>query len=130
MPFVRQRFAGKSVTIVDIGLGRKGLPLTGEYDLIMCTNVLEHTVNPDEIVRHFHDHLAHDGLLYVDFMNASGAVANPLGSENLLEAVEKRDQTITFLETHLRAIKQIKRAGASAEIVNGWDALGVYRKQR
>lgn len=135
--FVRFRFAGKPVEILQIGLGKDGLPLQNQYDLIFCSNVLEHTVNPDEIVEHFFEHLAPGGILYLDFINHSGSLTNPpeVGAHeivnltpNLAEAVHRREATIDFLGDNFEVLKPIKRATPAEWVVEGWECVGLYRK--
>jgi SAM-dependent methyltransferase len=129
MKFIRQIFEKEPVDILEIGVGTGGLPLKDMYDLIVCTNVLEHTINPDEIVGHLYEHLNSGGVLYTDFMQASEAMVNQSGSENLAEAVQKRDATITFMETHFVPVKSIQRASSVYDWVGDWDMVGIYKKK-
>lgn len=91
---------GFPYNILEIGVGKEGIPLKKEYDLIICKEVLEHTPNPFEIITSFVEHLSHGGVLLLDFINAPGA-------ENLIEAVQERDSVKDYLKAHLIPVKAI-----------------------
>jgi 2-polyprenyl-3-methyl-5-hydroxy-6-metoxy-1,4-benzoquinol methylase len=108
LQFAQFRLQGRrNVEIKTIRMGREGLPLTGRYDLVVCTEVLEHTINPDEICEHFCDHLASGGLLYLNFQNEGW------GGENLEEARERRPATLKILRERLHALKAIDEGGTN-----------------
>lgn len=87
-------------TILEIGPGKKGIPLRKNYDLIICRDVLEHTPNPLDIVYSFVNHLSSGGVLVIDFLNAPGG-------ENLEMAINQREPVKSFLKKHLIALKPI-----------------------
>lgn len=87
-------------TILTIGSGREGIPLTKNYNLIICQNVLEHTPNPLDIVMSFVEHLSPAGVLVVDFLDAPGG-------ENIEIAVTQRERVKAFLKENLIALKAI-----------------------
>jgi 2-polyprenyl-3-methyl-5-hydroxy-6-metoxy-1,4-benzoquinol methylase len=90
-------------TILEVGCGREGIPLRDSYDLIICTDVLEHTPNPLEIVESFVEHLSPRGVLVVDFLKT-----NPGGKgENLGQAQEQRDAVKKLLREKLMVLKAI-----------------------
>lgn len=134
LDFVRFRFAGKPVEILKIGLGKDGLPLRSQYDFIFCRHTLEHTVNPDEIVEHFFEHLAPGGILYVDFINPNPPRTPRREMTNLtpdlVEAVQRRETTIDFLEHNFEVFKPLKRAASMEQVIEGWEAVGLYRKPK
>ena len=102
LEFVRFRLRDrKNVTIKTIGMGKEGLPLTDQYHLIICVDVLEHTFNPEEICEHLCDHLLPGGLLYIDFLGSGW------GGENLEEARQKRPTALEILCKRLRPLKAI-----------------------
>jgi len=86
--------------ILEIGIGKEGIPLEGLYDLIICTNVLEHTPNPLQIVISFVMHLSPSGVLVIDFVNDPGG-------ENLWEAYYQREKVKSFLKRNLISLKAI-----------------------
>jgi len=94
LEFARWRFreAG-NVEAREPGFGRD-LPLVRAYDVIMCLEVLEHVVNPLEVVRHLVEHLKPGGRLLLNF-------SDDPGRENLVESAAERAATVTYLDTHL-----------------------------
>jgi|GEM_PF-1480020 len=86
--------------ILTIGKGKNGIPIKQNYDLIVCQNVLEHTINPLDIASAFIDHLANCGVLIIDFINAPGG-------ENLDIAVKYREMVKSFLKHNFYVIKAI-----------------------
>jgi len=46
------------------------LELTETYDAIFCIDVIEHIVNPIEMLWHFHEHLTKGGKLYITNLEA------------------------------------------------------------
>jgi 2-polyprenyl-3-methyl-5-hydroxy-6-metoxy-1,4-benzoquinol methylase len=87
-------------TVLEIGEGKDGIPLVGDYDLIICQDVLEHTPNPLEIATAFTQHLSPGGTPIIDFLNAPGG-------ENLSSAAEQRESVKHHLKSTLTAIKAI-----------------------
>ncbi len=100
----KKRACGLGYEVLTIGMGKEGIPLRGEYDLIACQDVLEHTPNPLEIVTAFIHHLSPQGVLLVDFLNAPGG-------ENLPEAVAQRESVKDLLRRRLIPIKAIDDDG-------------------
>ncbi len=100
----KKQTLGLGYEILTIGMGREGIPLRGEYDLIACQDVLEHTPNPLEIVTAFIQHLSPHGVLLLDFLNAPGG-------ENLAEAVTQRERVKDLLCSRLVPIKAIDDGG-------------------
>ncbi len=94
--FARWRFR-KSPTgeTREPGLG-PDLPLTKAYDVITCLDVLEHVVNPLQVVRHLAEHLKPGGTLHLNFIRAPGG-------ENLAESAAQRAETIAYLDATLEA---------------------------
>jgi 2-polyprenyl-3-methyl-5-hydroxy-6-metoxy-1,4-benzoquinol methylase len=86
--------------ILEIGPGREGIPLSENYNLIVCTDVLEHTLNPLDIVKSFVHHLEYKGALVVDF------ILDP-GGENLEVAANERPYVVNYLNEQLIAVKKI-----------------------
>jgi 2-polyprenyl-3-methyl-5-hydroxy-6-metoxy-1,4-benzoquinol methylase len=96
LEFARWRFRDHpNVEAVSPGLGAD-LPLARGYDVITCMDVLEHVVNPLEVVRHLVEHLKAGGTLHLNFIHAPGG-------ENLAEAAEERADTLAYLGRTLRA---------------------------
>ncbi len=102
----KQKTLGLPYEILTIGLGREGIPLRNEYDLIICQDVLEHTPNPFEIVSAFIEHLSVGGVLVLDFMNAPGG-------ENLKAAVDQREAVKEALRNRLHPLKAIDADGGN-----------------
>lgn len=88
--------------ILTIGLGKEGIPLSKDYDLIICQAVFEHTPNPVDIVTAFVRHLSGGGVLITDFIKAPGG-------ENLEIAIEQREEVKNILNENLIALKAIDK---------------------
>ena len=97
LAFARWRFRRfPNVELEEPGLGAD-LPLTRAYDVITCLDVLEHVINPLEVVRHLVDHLKPGGELRLNFIDAPGG-------ENLVESAAQRADTIAYLNRALEAV--------------------------
>lgn len=96
LEFARWRFRRfPNVETKEAGLG-PDLPLTRAYDVITCLDVLEHVVNPLDVVRHLVGHLKPGGTLHLNFIHAPGG-------ENLVESAAQRAETIAYLNATLEA---------------------------
>ena len=105
LDFARWRFRRFSnVEAKEPGFGAD-LPLTRDYDAITCLEVLEHVVNPLEVVQHLVAHLKPGGSLYVNFVDEPG------GDENLLESAAQRAATVEYLNHALRAVTPLHVKG-------------------
>jgi chemotaxis methyl-accepting protein methylase len=108
LEFARWRFRDRpNVEFKGPGLG-SDLPLSSDYDVITCLDVLEHVVNPLDVVKHLVEHLKPGGTLFVNF-------ADDAGEENLVEASAQRSQTITYIDSTLRAIVPLDLGGLEFE---------------
>ena len=111
LDFARWRFRRfANVEAREPGLGAD-LPLTRDYDAIACLEVLEHVINPLEVVRHLVAHLKPGGALFVNFVDEPG------GDENLLESAAQRGETIEHLNRELRAVAPLHVNGP--DVVHG-----------
>ena len=105
LDFARWRFRRfANVEAREPGLG-SDLPLTRAYDVITCLEVLEHVVNPLEVVRHLVAHLKPGGALYINFVDEPG------GDENLVESAAQRPETIEYLNRELCAVTPLHLSG-------------------
>lgn len=96
LEFARWRFRRfPGVETKEAGLG-SDLPLTRAYDVITCLDVLEHVVNPRDVIRHLVGHLKPGGTLHLNFIHAPGG-------ENLVESAAQRAETIAYLNATLEA---------------------------
>jgi 2-polyprenyl-3-methyl-5-hydroxy-6-metoxy-1,4-benzoquinol methylase len=96
LEFARWRFrSAPNVEALEPGFGRD-LPLRRAYDVIACLEVLEHVINPLEVVRHLAEHLKPGGRLALNF-------SNDPGKENLVESAAQREATVAYLDRHLIA---------------------------
>jgi SAM-dependent methyltransferase len=101
LEFARWRFRRfPNVELKEPGFGTD-LPLTRAYDVITCLDVLEHVINPLEVVRHLVDHLKPGGVLRVNFIDAPGG-------ENLVESAAQRADTIAYLNRTLEAVVPLR----------------------
>jgi SAM-dependent methyltransferase len=96
LDFARWRFrAHPNVEALEPGLGRD-LPLVKSYDVITCFDVLEHVVNPLDVVRHLAEHLKPGGALHLNFIEDAG-------EENLAESAAQRAESLAVLGRELSA---------------------------
>jgi SAM-dependent methyltransferase len=96
LEFARWRFRSHAnVEALEPGFGRD-LPLSRAYDVIACLEVLEHVINPLEVVRHLAEHLKPGGRLVLNFTHDPGGA-------NLLESASQREATVAYLDRHLIA---------------------------
>ncbi len=128
LPFVRYRFRGLPVRILEIDLGKEGLPLRGEYDFIACVDVLEHCLDPLMVVEHLYTHLATHGILYLDFHFEPSYLQSDHHSENLRAAALMRDTVIDFLESNLLCIKTMQHLEPGQDARMRWNAAVICRK--
>jgi len=111
LDFARWRFrALGNVEALEPGLG-SDLPLARDYDVIACLEVLEHVINPLEVVRHLVAHLKPGGTLFVNFVDEPG------GDENLRESAAQRGETIAYLGRALRPVVPLHVDGL--DVVHG-----------
>jgi len=124
--WLRRRFPGWRYTLVDLptptlefarwrlrdcpdvefktpGLGAD-LPLDRAYDVITCLDVLEHVVNPLQVVRHLVEHLKPGGVLFVNFVDDAGG-------ENLAESAAQRADTLAYLGSELDVVVPLESGG-------------------
>ena len=108
LEFARWRFREHAnVELKEPGFG-SDLPLTSTCDVITCLDVLEHVINPLQVVTHLVEHLKPGGTLFVNF-------ADDAGEENLIEASAQRGQTIAYIDSTLRAIVPLDLGGLEFE---------------
>ena len=89
-------------------------PVTGEFDIIVARNVLEHVPNPLTVVQTMINHLSPGGWLMADFIDSPGG-------ENLDSSYRQRGKTLALLKTRLKPIFSIYSDGKDA-------GYGLYRK--
>jgi len=105
LDFARWRFRRQpDVELLEPGLG-SDLPLVRSYDVITCLEVLEHVINPFEVVRHLVAHLKSGGSLFLDFVDEPG------GDENLVESAAQRPETVRYLNRELTAVVPLRLEG-------------------
>lgn len=78
----------------------KRLPLTRQYDVITCKQVLEHVPNPLELIKHLVKHLRPGGWFYLDYINEPGG-------ENLIASSRQRRLVLAYLAKTLRSVMAI-----------------------
>jgi SAM-dependent methyltransferase len=102
LDFARWRFRRfANVEAREPGFG-SDLPLVRSYDVITCLEVLEHVINPLEVVRHLVAHLKPSGSLFLNFVD------DPGGDENLVESAAQRAATLEYLNRELTGIVPLR----------------------
>jgi len=86
---------GKRISYCKIGLGKEGLPLKTNYDIILCLDILEHVWNPLDVVEHLYSHLNIRGRLIETYVDNSSA-------SNLTKANRERPYVLNYLNKHLK----------------------------
>ena len=61
--FAKFRFKKRDLNIKTIDIIPEKLPLQEKYDAITCFEVMQHLLNPEEVLEHFYEHLNSEGLL-------------------------------------------------------------------
>lgn len=97
--FAKWRFKGKHRVSFSTVTPNK-LPLTDQYDVITCKQVLEHVSQPLKVVKHLLAHLKPGGWLYLDYINEPG-------EENLVKGAKQRRQVLHYLKTNLKPIFEV-----------------------
>lgn len=89
--FAKFRFKERGLNIKTIDIIPGEMPLKEKYDAITCFEVLQHLINPERTIEHFHEHLNDSGLLLVTYRfkgNYSLALkANEEYEENFAEVI-------------------------------------------
>ncbi|HQO34636.1 MAG TPA: carbamoyltransferase C-terminal domain-containing protein [bacterium] len=90
--FAKWRFRNMpNVEFFEIDPARLGL--TGTYHVIFCDNVLEHLLNPLEVVQHLTEHLKSRGYALIDFATALG----PYQTGHLKASIDQYDKTMRYI---------------------------------
>lgn len=74
--------------------------LNNKVDFIFCRDVLEHTVNPIEVLQFFYDNLNVGGYMYLSTMNPGDKIY--IGAEHLEKTIKLSDTKSykDFFEDH------------------------------
>jgi len=101
--YVKQRFKHRNLDINTITISKPIKQLDKQYDCIICLDVLEHIVNPLELLKIFTKHLTSKGGLilkwtFTNHQNDDG-VYTPLHLEKHIQEKTNK-QLLTFLNEH------------------------------
>lgn len=94
-------------------VAEKGFDLKEKFDLIICSEVLEHLFHPQPLVNTMARHLKHDGYLLV-------TVPNGYGPREVLGRTE------TFLRRKLRLAALVDKARATAGMIDAAEKCSVH----
>lgn len=86
--FAKQRFENRNLQIETYSVLKNMQPPEINYtvDFIFCRDVLEHTVNPIEVLQYFYNHLNNDGYMYISTMNPGDEIY--IGAEHLEDTIK------------------------------------------
>lgn len=101
----------KRIEILEVGFGKDGLPLKKYYDSIACLDVLEHTLNPLEIIEHIISHLKIGGYIFINH-HILGKEKGP----NLPEARKQQPEVRKMLNEKLKIIIPLNEIGTNIAI--------------
>jgi len=100
--FAKQRFINRNLKIETYSVTEAMKPpkLNSKVDFIFCRDVLEHTVNPIEILKYFYNNLNCDGYMYISTMNPGDKIY--IGAEHLEKTIKLANtkEYKTFFEKH------------------------------
>lgn len=100
--FAKRRFKNRKLDIEAFPVSSDMTPpiLNTNVDFIFCRDVLEHTVNPIEILQFFYDNLKNDGYMYLSTMNPGDKIY--IGAEHLEKTIKLSDTKSykDFFENH------------------------------
>lgn len=100
--FAENRFKNRNLDIACYSILKDmKLPkLSQKVNFVFCRDVLEHTVNPIEVLTFFYDNLADDGYMYISTMNPGEEIY--IGAEHLENTIKKAqsEEYREFFEKH------------------------------
>lgn len=100
--FAENRFKNRNLDIACYSILKDmKLPkLSQKVNFVFCRDVLEHTVNPIEVLTFFYDNLADDGYMYISTMNPGEEIY--IGAEHLEDTIKKAqsEEYREFFEKH------------------------------
>ena len=89
--FAKQRFKNRNLKIKTYSVSSNMHPpkLDAKVNFIFCRDVLEHTVNPLEVLQYFYDNLDNNGYMYISTMNPDDKIY--IGAEHLEKTIKLVD---------------------------------------
>lgn len=100
--FAKRRFKNRKLDIETFSVHYDMIPpvLNNKVDFIFCRDVLEHTVNPIEVLQFFYDNLNVGGYMYLSTMNPGDKIY--IGAEHLEKTIKLSDTKSykDFFEDH------------------------------
>lgn len=100
--FAQSRFKNRKLDIQCFSVSNDmSLPqLPKKIDFVFCRDVLEHTVNPLEILTYFYENLSDDGYMYISTMNPGDDIY--VGAEHLEKTImeSKTEKYANFFKNH------------------------------
>jgi len=99
--YARWKFALKDyINFITLNPAVSDNLLPGEkYDVIICSTVFEHLVNPLEVVKIFYQHLERGGVLIFDYLKGEGE------GLDTQKGVREREEVLNFIEKNFGVLE-------------------------
>lgn len=106
LEFAEQRFKNRNlnINVFKIKEDMKIPSINEKVDFVFCRDVLEHTINPIEVLKYFYNNLNENGYMYISTMNPGEEIY--IGAEHLENTIKqaKTKEYKEFFNSHFENI--------------------------